>query len=111
VKRETAPRSKKNEQLLVQLQLEATQTARERLGRRLGPQVIQRLGINRFGVELICWLTDRVVRTNEEAVACWIATQLSDDTFIADALHTPEIDLLSQRMLRRLQIAMDSFAC
>lgn len=106
-----AGQSSQNRALLLQLQQEVAQTARERQARRLAPMLIQTMGIHRYGVDLICWLTEKFVRTNEEAMADWIARQLADEAFSADVLHTPEIDLLTQRLLGRLQVIEASLTC
>lgn len=95
------------------LEAELATTTRQRHARRLAPQLVWAMGIASGGVNLIHWLGEgsKNCRTNLEAVQAWIEVQLADPEFSESALHTPEFNLLEQRLNRRLATIEGSYAC
>lgn len=97
---------------IAQLEAELATTTRQRHARRLAPQLVWTMGISSSGVDLIHWLGGaQGCRTNLDAVQAWIEVQLADPEFCESALHTPELNLLEQRLNRRLATIQGSFAC
>lgn len=98
---------------IAQLEAELATTTRQRHARRLAPQMVWTMGISAGGVDLIHWLSGdgQGCRTNLEAVQAWIEVQLADPEFNEATLHTPEFNLLEQRLNRRLATIQGSFAC
>lgn len=102
------PRRRK--ELLRYLEQEARDAGRERQAQRMARGLAVAMGIHGNGVDLIWWIADSRCRTNLEAMSVWILEQLTDAEFQFEALHTPEIDLLAQRLNRRLVAQEASFA-
>lgn len=98
-------------QLLKLMGAEASAAGRQRQARRLAPALSTALGVHPNGIDLVCWIADAHCKSNLEAVAVWIAHELEDPDFQHEALHTPEIDLLAQRLNRRLMKMEASRAC
>jgi hypothetical protein len=104
-------RSMTRDALLARLAVEAETMARQRQARRLAVALARLLGITPAGIELICWIADSTCRANAEALAIWIECQLVDPEFQLAASHTPELDALAQRLIRRLNTMEASIAC
>lgn len=97
--------------LLAQLQHELKAVTRERLARRLAPSLMRMLGIRPHGIDLIVWISDEGQHSNADAVVAWISNELAHPEFRLEEFHTPELDLLAQRLARRLNLMEASYAC
>ncbi|MCK5768946.1 hypothetical protein [Algiphilus sp.] len=90
------------DELLQRLEREVARIGCERNARRYAAILTRDLRIEPSAVHLICYLADARSRNNRDALTLWILEQYEDERFLLMAEHTPEIDLLRDRLVRRL---------
>lgn len=89
-------------ELLLKLEEELDAARRERRARRLAEALVPMIGINPYGIDVVCWLADAACRNNADALTRWVVQQLRDESFPLEAIMNPELDVLLKRLERHL---------
>ena len=96
-------------ELLVRAEAELLALGRQRRAQRLAREVMRTLHLFPEGIDLVVWLAGGQHRSNADAITAWIDRELERDGSGSD--DHAEVSTLCERLIRRLQVIAESFAC